>query len=43
LTRYELRRPDGVVFGSDVAEIFAVREGRIDSLGIYFDSAPFPK
>ena len=43
LTRYELRRPDGVVFVSDVAEIFAVREGRISSLGIYFDTAPFPK
>jgi ketosteroid isomerase-like protein len=43
LTRYELRRPDGVVFVSDVAEIFGVREGQISSLGIYFDSAPFPK
>jgi len=43
LTRYELRRPDGATFVSDVAEIFAVREGRISSLGIYFDSAPFPK
>jgi ketosteroid isomerase-like protein len=41
LTRYELRRPDGAIFASDVAEIFAVREGRISSLGI--DSAPFPK
>jgi len=43
LTRYELRRPDGAVFVSDVAEIFGVREGQISSLGIYFDSAPFPK
>ena len=43
LTRYELRRPDGAVFVSDVAEIFGVSEGQISSLGIYFDSAPFPK
>jgi ketosteroid isomerase-like protein len=43
LTRYELRRPDGVVFVSDVAEIVGVRDGQISSLGIFFDSAPFPK
>ena len=27
----------------DVAEIFAVRDARIASFGIYFDTAPFPK
>jgi ketosteroid isomerase-like protein len=44
LTRYDLQPPNGgPAFGSDVAEIFAVRNGKIDSLGIYFDSAPFPK
>lgn len=42
LTRYELRSPAGA-FHSDVAEVFTVRDGRIDSLGIYFDSSPFPK
>jgi ketosteroid isomerase-like protein len=43
LTRYELKAPTGAAFQSDVAEIFSVRDGKIDSLGIYFDSAPFPK
>ena len=42
LTRYQLKGPAGV-FQSDVAEIFTVRDGKIASLGIYFDSAPFPK
>jgi len=41
-TRYRLAGPAGP-FHSDVAEIFTVRDGKIDSLGIYFDSAPFPK
>jgi hypothetical protein len=31
------------VFVSDVAEIFAVRDGRMSSLGIYFDSAFWPR
>ena len=43
LTRYELQPPHGERFHSDVAEIFTVRDGKIDSFGIYFDSAPFPK
>ena len=43
LTRYELQPPAGPAFGSDVAEIFDVRDGRIASLEIYFDSSPFPK
>lgn len=43
LTRYELRGPGGETFTSDVAEVFTVRSGQIDSFGIYFDSAPFPK
>ena len=43
LTRYELQSPQGARFHSDVAEILAVRDGTIRSLGIYFDSAPFPK
>lgn len=42
LTRYQLQGPHGV-FQSDVAEIYSVRGEKIDSLGIYFDSAPFPK
>jgi ketosteroid isomerase-like protein len=43
LTRYELQPPVGSAFTSDVAEIYEVRDGRIVSFGIYFDSAPFPK
>jgi uncharacterized protein YndB with AHSA1/START domain/ketosteroid isomerase-like protein len=42
LTRYELQPPRGAAFHSDVAEIFHVSGGRIDSFAIYFDSAPFP-
>jgi len=43
LTHYELRPPQGTAFESDVAEVFTVRNGKIDSFAIYFDSAPFPK
>jgi|SRR6185436_400944 len=43
LTRYELRPPVGNPFRCDVAEVFTVKDGRIASLAIYFDSAPFPK
>lgn len=43
LTRYELQPPRGGTFSSDIAEVFTVRDGKIDSLAIYFDSSPFPK
>lgn len=43
LTRYQLQRPQGLAFESNVAEIFRVRDGKITSFDIYFDSAPFPK
>jgi ketosteroid isomerase-like protein len=44
LTRYELRPPNGGnPFESDVAEIFSVSNGKIDSFDIYFDTEPFPK
>lgn len=43
LTRYQLRAPNGTTFQSDVAEVFRVRNARIESLAIYFDTAPFPK
>ena len=42
-TRYELQAPGGPAFDSHVAEVFEVRDGKIKSLEIYFDSAPFPK
>jgi len=43
LTRYGLHPPNGAVIQSDVAEVFSVTDGKIASLEIYFDSAPFPK
>ena len=43
LTHYELKHPGGTTFSSDVAEIFTVKNGKIKTLEIYFDSAPFPK
>jgi ketosteroid isomerase-like protein len=43
LTKYDLQPPGRPMFESNVAEIFEVREGKITSLRIYFDSAPFPK
>ena len=43
LTRYELQAPGGSDFESHVAELFELRDGKITSLEIYFDSAPFPK
>jgi ketosteroid isomerase-like protein len=43
LTRYELHWPQSPAFESNVAEIFRVRDGKIISFDIFFDSAPFPK
>jgi ketosteroid isomerase-like protein len=43
LTHYELKHPEGYNFGSDVAEVFTVKSGKISSFAIYFDTAPFPK
>lgn len=43
LTQYELQPRGGPAFHSHVAEVFKVRDGKIASLGIYFDSPPFPK
>ena len=43
LTRYDIRPPAGPAFTSDVAEVFTVREDKITTFDIYFDSAPFPK
>ena len=43
LTRYELQPPGAPVFESHVAEVFEVRDGKIKSFDIYFDTAPFPK
>ncbi|HKW00319.1 MAG TPA: nuclear transport factor 2 family protein [Vicinamibacterales bacterium] len=42
-TTYSLQFPGGQAITSDVAEVFEVRNGKIQSFDIYFDSAPFPK
>jgi ketosteroid isomerase-like protein len=41
-THYNLGGPNGP-FTSDVAEVFEVKDGKIGSFAIYFDSAPFQK
>jgi ketosteroid isomerase-like protein len=42
LTRYEIQQPGGKPpFMSDVAEVFSVKGDKIDSLAIYFDTAPY--
>jgi len=43
LTRYEVRGQNGGTFTSDVAEVFTVKNGKLDSLAIYFDTAPYGK
>jgi ketosteroid isomerase-like protein len=44
LTRYELQPPNGGGrFTSDVAEVFSVRNDKIASFDIYFDTAPYPR
>ena len=43
LARYDLQPPGGPAFRSDVAEIYGVRDGKIVSFEIFFDSAPFPQ
>jgi ketosteroid isomerase-like protein len=43
LTRYALHPHGRPAFDSDVAEMFEVRDGKIRSFDIYFDSSPFPK
>src|SRR5690606_30024300 len=43
VARYLLRPPGGEAFTCDVAEFFTVKEARIDSFEIYFDSAPFAR
>ena len=43
LTRYELQPPVGPGFESHIAELLEVGGDKIESFGIYFDSAPYPK
>ncbi len=41
IVHYELMSPKGNKARSDVAEISAVKDGKIDSVTIYFDTAAF--
>lgn len=41
VVRYHLKRPEGNAFNSDVAEIFHVKDDKIRSFAIYFDSEPY--
>jgi hypothetical protein len=41
LTRYEIQQPNKPSFTTDVAEAFSVKGDKLDSLGIYFDTAPY--
>ncbi|HEV8497508.1 MAG TPA: nuclear transport factor 2 family protein [Gemmatimonadaceae bacterium] len=41
VSRYEILQPGKSAFMSDVAEVFSVKAEKIDSLGIYFDTAPY--
>lgn len=44
LTRYRIQPPNGAPsFQSDVAEVFTVKNDRIASFSIYFDTSPYPK
>jgi ketosteroid isomerase-like protein len=43
LVSYDLMSPKGKSFASDVAEIWKVKDGKLDSLAIYFDTAAFQK
>ena len=43
IVSYDLMSPKGKSFSSDVAEIWKVKDGKLDSLAIYFDTAAFQK
>ncbi len=43
IVRYSLMSPKGNSFTSDVAEIWMAKNGRLESLAIYFDTTQFQK
>jgi hypothetical protein len=43
LVKYDLLSPKGKTFSSEVAEIWKVKNRKLDSLAIYFDTADFQK
>jgi len=43
LVGYDLISPSGEPFSSDVAELWKAKDGKLDSVSIYFDTAAFSK
>jgi ketosteroid isomerase-like protein len=43
IINYDLVSPGGKPFSSDVAEFWKAKEGRLESVAIYFDTAAFSK
>ena len=43
VAHYDLKSPKGKSFTSEVAEIWIAKEGKLESLAIYFDTAQFQK
>lgn len=43
IVNYDLVSPKGKSLSSDVAEIWKVKSGKLDSIAIYFDTAAFQK
>ncbi len=43
LISYDLTSPKGNSFSSEVAEIWKIKDGKLASLAIYFDTAAFQK
>ncbi len=43
LVSYDLLSPKGVSFSSQVVEIWKTKDGKLDSLTIYFDTVAFQK
>ncbi len=43
LVNYELMSPKGKTWSCDVAELWKAKDGKLDSISIYFDTAAFNK
>ena len=43
IVNYDLESPKGSAFSSDVAEFWKVKNGKLDSIAIYFNTAAFSK
>jgi ketosteroid isomerase-like protein len=43
IVNYDLISPQGTMFNIDVAEIWKVENGKLDSLAIFFDTAAFTR